>query len=136
MVSEVDDQEIVSFYSPQIVQHVDQLSLAIDSLLQSVEERQPPSVFVGRSKLTILAAHKLVYIGDNIATVVHDQQCCREFRAASDGLCSVLRRVIQATKAAAERPTDVDAIKQMVDSVVGVAKVANGMRLVAESYIP
>uniref|UniRef100_A0A914WW92 SH3 domain-containing protein n=1 Tax=Plectus sambesii TaxID=2011161 RepID=A0A914WW92_9BILA len=130
-----EDKHILSFYSPQIDDHTDCLSNAIEEFLTAVEEQQPPREFVQRSKLVILAAHKLVYIGDNVAQCVHAGQLSAEVRRAADRLCSVLKECVSLTKTAAEKYPAVTAVQAMVDSIVGVSHAAHDLKLLVRHSI-
>ncbi|VDN32852.1 unnamed protein product [Gongylonema pulchrum] len=80
----------------------------------------------------ILAAHKLIYIGDNIAQCVSAGELSTEVRAASDRLCNVLKNCVQATKHAADEYRSVSAMQSMVDSIVTVSHAAHDLKLLVK----
>uniref|UniRef100_A0A9J2PT45 CAS family C-terminal domain-containing protein n=1 Tax=Ascaris lumbricoides TaxID=6252 RepID=A0A9J2PT45_ASCLU len=103
-----EDRQLLRFYSPQLDTHTEFLSKAIEEFLTVVEEQLPPREFVQKGKLVctdliILAAHKLIYIGDSIAQCVMAQTLSIEVRRAADRLCCVLKNCVQATKLAADQ---------------------------------
>ncbi|KRY69480.1 Breast cancer anti-estrogen resistance protein 1, partial [Trichinella pseudospiralis] len=121
---DVDDRRILRFYSTQIDSHIQCLSSAIDDFLAAVENNQPPRSFIGLGKLVILAAHKLVYIGDNIAQCVHSRSVQLIVREHADRLCDVLRSCVASTKLAAQNYPAIPSIQAMISSVVAVSQSA------------
>ncbi len=124
-----EDQQILNFYVPQVDQHMEYLSGAIEGFLSAVEENQPPRVFVSKSKLVILAAHKLVYIGDSVVQCLQSAGPAEQTKSASDKLCQVLKECVNATKGAAAHFPAVPYVQEMVDSMVSVSHVAHDLKL-------
>ncbi|KRZ07176.1 Breast cancer anti-estrogen resistance protein 1, partial [Trichinella zimbabwensis] len=121
---DMEDRRILRFYSTQIDSHIQCLSSAIDDFLAAVENNQPPRSFIGLGKLVILAAHKLVYIGDNIAQCVHSRSVQLIVREHADRLCDVLRSCVASTKLAAQNYPAIPSIQAMISSVVAVSQSA------------
>ena len=46
-----EDRQLVRFYAPQLEQHTDALTLAVDEFLATVENNLPPREFVQKGKL-------------------------------------------------------------------------------------
>jgi hypothetical protein len=46
-----DDRELLQFYAPQLEQHTQALSTAIDDFLNIIEDQLPPREFVQKGKL-------------------------------------------------------------------------------------
>ncbi|KRY51653.1 Breast cancer anti-estrogen resistance protein 1, partial [Trichinella britovi] len=126
---DVDDRRLLRFYSSQIDSHIHCLSSAIDDFLAAVENNQPPRSFIGLGKLVILAAHKLVYIGDNIAQCVHSRSVQLIVTEHADRLCDVLRACVASTKLAAQNYPAIPSIQAMISSVVAVSQSAQQLRL-------
>ncbi|VDD86500.1 unnamed protein product [Enterobius vermicularis] len=127
-----DDRQLLRFYAPQLESHIVFLSGAIEEFLSIVEEQLPPREFVQKGKLIILTAHKLIYIGDNIAQCVSAPFLTAEAQKAADRLCCVLKNCVQATKNAADKYPDVSAVQTMVDSVVTVSHAAYDLKLLVK----
>ncbi|KIH54860.1 hypothetical protein ANCDUO_14991 [Ancylostoma duodenale] len=96
------DRQLVRFYAPQLDQHTESLSLAVEEFLGTVENSLPPREFVQKGKLIILAAHKLIYIGDTVSQCVSDQAASNSLRQCADRLCELLKECVKATKLASE----------------------------------
>ncbi|KAK6025544.1 hypothetical protein OSTOST_08552, partial [Ostertagia ostertagi] len=97
-----EDRQLVRFYAPQLDQHTESLSLAIEDFLGTVENNLPPREFVQKGKLIILAAHKLIYIGDTVSQCVGDRAASNSLRQCADRLCELLKECVRATKLASE----------------------------------
>ncbi|KRY34518.1 Breast cancer anti-estrogen resistance protein 1 [Trichinella spiralis] len=132
---DVDDRRLLRFYSSQIDSHIHCLSSAIDDFLAAVENNQPPRSFIGLGKLVILAAHKLVYIGDNIAQCVHSRSVQLIVTEHADRLCDVLRACVASTKLAAQNYPAIPSIQAMISSVVAVSQSAQQLRLFVNSAL-
>lgn len=121
---ETTTTEVVDFYAGQVEQQMEWLAQAIEDFLSAIEENHSPLLYVGKSKLVVLAAHKLVYVGDSLAQLEAGSEAGREAKAASDRLCQVLKDAVAATKAAAASHPDVPKVKVMVDAMVAVSESA------------
>ncbi|GMT30000.1 hypothetical protein PFISCL1PPCAC_21297, partial [Pristionchus fissidentatus] len=130
-----EDRQLVRFYAPQLAQHTDALSLAIDEFIDVVEHQLPPREFVQKGKLIILAAHKLIYIGDSVSQCVKDAKLSVKVRAGADHLCNLLKECVAATKSAAEEYPNITHVQRMVDTIVGVSRAATDLKLLVESHI-
>lgn len=127
-----DDRQLLRFYAPQLESHIEFLSRAIEEFLSIVEEQLPPREFVQKGKLIILAAHKLIYIGDNISQCVSAPFLTAEAKKAADRLCCVLKNCVQTTKNAADKYPQVSAVQSMVDSIVTVSHAAHDLKLLVK----
>ncbi|UYV84278.1 NEDD9 [Cordylochernes scorpioides] len=119
------DQKILQFYCSQYNQHLLNLTSVIDSFLLSVETNQPPKVFVGHSKLVVLAAYKLVFVGDTVHRNIENPIYRTRAHQGANGLCDALRSLVSATKTAALQFPSVSAVQAMVDSVVDLSHSAD-----------
>uniref|UniRef100_A0A1I7X2W6 CAS_C domain-containing protein n=1 Tax=Heterorhabditis bacteriophora TaxID=37862 RepID=A0A1I7X2W6_HETBA len=123
------DRQLTGFYAPQIDQHTEALSLAIEEFLATVENNLPPREFVQKGKMIILAAHKLIYIGDTISQCLTDKMASLAIRDCSDRLCSLLKECVKATKLASDEYPEIRRMQSMVDSIISVSKSAHELKL-------
>ncbi|CAJ0594745.1 unnamed protein product [Cylicocyclus nassatus] len=129
-----EDRQLVRFYAPQLDQHTESLSLAVEEFLGTVENSLPPREFVQKGKLIILAAHKLIYIGDTVSQCVSDQAASNSLRQCADRLCEQLKECVKATKLASEEYPELKSMQGMVDSIIAVSKTAHEMKLLVKRW--
>ncbi|KAL0168110.1 hypothetical protein M9458_036332, partial [Cirrhinus mrigala] len=88
------DRQLLLFYMEQCEANITTLTNAIDAFYSSINNNQPPKIFVAHSKFVILSAHKLVFIGDTLS---------RQAKVAqhSNTLCEKLKDIVVSTKTAA-----------------------------------
>ncbi|XP_072543593.1 embryonal Fyn-associated substrate isoform X2 [Salminus brasiliensis] len=122
----LEDSELLSFYSSQSMSHLSCLGDAIDALFNSVQENQPPRVFVSKGKSLIVTAHKLVFIGDTLARLLSSSDLRAKVTTSSGRLCQALKAVVVATKGAAQNYPSVPATQEMVDRVADLSQQAAG----------
>ena len=129
---DANDHQVIEFYRGQTECHHEFLSNAIDALFQTIQNNQPPKVFVAHSKFVILSAHKLVYIGDTVhRNVVHPGVRCAAL-AAADALFTTLKRTVQSTKTAALQFPSAHAVQEMADAVLDVSRAAGELKFVMD----
>lgn len=126
----ISDQLVVQFYTGQVEKHMQYLTNAIDAFLLTVENNQPPKVFVAHTKFVILAAHKIVYVGDTMHRNVEQEYLKKGISQCANSLCDSLKHVVMCTKTAAAQFPSVTAVQAMIDSVVDVSHLANDLKLV------
>ena len=124
-----NERQIVMFYASQIDDHLKLLVNAIGAFFQCIEYNQPPKVFISYSKFVVLAAHKLVYIGDSIARNIYTDDVTVKITACANLLCDCLKDTVTATKVAALHYPSVIRVQEMVDRVVDVSHAGNELRL-------
>ncbi|WKX91384.1 hypothetical protein Q1695_009882 [Nippostrongylus brasiliensis] len=129
-----EDRQLVRFYAPQLDQHTESLSLAIEDFLGTVENNLPPREFVQKGKLIILAAHKLIYIGDTVSQCVADRTASNSLRQCADRLCELLKECVRATKLASEEYPELKSMQGMIDSIIAVSKTAHEMKLLVKQW--
>jgi len=122
-----DDRELLAFYAGQISAHaadVDAASAEFYRCCPSPTSSPSVDAFVRRSRFVVLAAHRLVYVGDVIARHVTNQSVRDRVAAAANALCDRLKAVVMATRDAAvatadnENPAAVAGVRRtMMDSV-------------------
>ena len=125
-----NDKQLLLFYGGQINIHASLLVNAIDAFFQCIEYNQPPKVFIAHSKYVILAAHKMVYIGDTIHRNLINDEVRIKIMACANYLCTCLKLTVTSTKNAALQYPNVVTVQEMVDRVVDVSHAANELKLV------
>ncbi|XP_052553724.1 enhancer of filamentation 1 isoform X1 [Tympanuchus pallidicinctus] len=111
------DRQPLLFYSDQYETHFNSLLNTIDAFFSCVSASQPPRIFVAHSKLVILSAHKLVFIGDTLTRQLTSQDIRSKVRNSSDQLCELLKSIVTATKMAALHYPHTAALQEMVNRV-------------------
>lgn len=129
------DVQILTFYGAQIDTHILFLTNAIDAFLATIENNQPPKVFVGHSKFVVISAHKLVYMGDTVYRNVLNQEVKTQVLQCSTNLCEALKVLISSTKKAALQFPSVAAVQEMVDSIVDVSHLANDLKVAVTQVV-
>ena len=120
-----DDRELLAFFSAQISAHSADVDGASAEFYRCCASSSPSvDAFVRRSRFVVLAAHRLVYVGDVIARHVTNQSVRDRVAAAANALCDRLKVVVMATRDAAvatvnnENAVAVSGTRQtMMDSV-------------------
>lgn len=84
-----NDRNVVEFYGSQAETYAVYLSNAIDAFILTIEQNQPPKVFVAYSKFVILNAHKLLCIGDTVHRNVGNAKLKASVLERSNQLCQV-----------------------------------------------
>ncbi len=125
-----NDRQLLAFYAGQVNQQASLLLSAIDSFFQAIENNQPPKVFIANSKFVILAAHKMVYIGDTLHRNILTEDIRVKIMTCANYLCDCLKIAVTSTKNAALQYPSVGAVQEMVDRVVDVSHAANELKLV------
>lgn len=124
------DLQVFKFYTIQYDTHLSFLTNAIDAFLYTIENNQPPKVFIGHSKFVVISAHKLVYIGDTVHRNITHTDLKGKVLGASNTLCEALKSLVLSTKKAALQFPSVVAVQEMVDSVVDVSHLASALKTV------
>ena len=122
-----DDRELLAFFSAQVSAHAADVDAATAEFYRCCPPSPPPAsadAFVRRSRFVVLAAHRLVYVGDVIARHVTDGSMRDRVAAAANMLCDRLKAVVMATRDAAIATAEyknaaaaADIRQTMVDSV-------------------
>ncbi|KAG9486931.1 hypothetical protein GDO78_007019 [Eleutherodactylus coqui] len=111
-----DDRHLLRFYASQSHGHLQTLQSCVNTFLGSASS-QPPRVFVGHGKQLVIAAHKLVFIGDTLGRMLSCNQLQAKLAGEGAALCQALKEVVLATKEAAALYPSPVALKAMVVSV-------------------
>lgn len=121
--------QVLTFFAAQATTHHNYLTQAIDAFLQTVEHNQPPKVFLAHGKFVVLSAHKLVHIGDTIHRNVLRADIRTRALSCANALSEALATSVAKTKQAALQFPSVNAVQEMVDSVVDISHLARDLKL-------
>lgn len=121
--------QVLTFFAAQIATHHNYLTQAIDAFLQTVEHNQPPKVFLAHGKFVVLSAHKLVHIGDTVHRNVTQTDIRARALNCANALSEALAASVTKTKQAALQFPSVNAVQEMVDSVVDISHLARDLKL-------
>ncbi|XP_053643229.2 breast cancer anti-estrogen resistance protein 1 isoform X1 [Cherax quadricarinatus] len=123
-----NDRQVVAFYGNQAEVHLQHLNTAIDAFLLTIENNQPPKVFIAHSKFVILNAHKLVYIGDTVHRNIVNAEVRTRVLNCSNALCDAMKNTVSAAKTAALQFPSVVAVQAMVDAFVAISHLSNNLK--------
>ena len=125
---DANDRQVLQFYGNQADLHIQHLNTAIDAFFLTIEENQPPKVFIAHSKFVILSAHKLVFIGDTVHRNVVNTEVRTRVLNSSNALCDGMKNTVAAAKRAAIQFPSVTAVQAMVDSFAAISHLASNLR--------
>ncbi|XP_053324008.1 embryonal Fyn-associated substrate [Spea bombifrons] len=111
-----EDRQLLRFYAAQSHGHLQTLQSCVGTFLGSASS-QPPRVFVGHGKQLVIAAHKLVFIGDTLGRLLGCTQLQTKLAGEGAALCQALKEVVLATKEAAAKYPSPAALKATASSV-------------------
>ncbi|XP_040210408.1 embryonal Fyn-associated substrate isoform X2 [Rana temporaria] len=111
-----EDRHLLRFYASQSHGHLQTLETCMGTFLGSASS-QPPRIFVGHGKQLVIAAHKLVFIGDTLGRLLSCTQLQVKLAGEGGTLCQALKEVVIATKEAAALYPSPVALKAMAASV-------------------
>uniref|UniRef100_A0A3P9A855 Breast cancer anti-estrogen resistance protein 1 n=1 Tax=Esox lucius TaxID=8010 RepID=A0A3P9A855_ESOLU len=111
------DRQLLLFYSEQCEANVTTLTNAIDAFFSSINNNQPPKIFVAHSKFVILSAHKLVFIGDTLSRQAKSPEVRARVAQHSNALCDKLKDIVVSTKTAALQYPSPGAARDMTERV-------------------
>ncbi|NP_001088375.1 embryonal Fyn-associated substrate L homeolog [Xenopus laevis] len=111
-----EDRHLLHFYATQSHSHLQTLLSCVGTFLGSASS-QPPRVFVGHGKQLVIAAHKLVFIGDTLGRLLSCPQLQTRLAGEGAALCQALKDVVLATKEAATLYPAPAALKAMAGTV-------------------
>lgn len=126
---DADDKQLLTFYAAQVVTHHTNLTHAIDAFLQTVELNQPPKIFLAHGKFVVLSAHKLVIIGDTVSRNISCKEIKERSLNCANALSDALATSVNKTKQAALQFPSVNAVQEMVDSIVDISHLARDLKV-------
>ncbi|KAL4613671.1 breast cancer anti-estrogen resistance protein 1-like isoform X3 [Arapaima gigas] len=115
------DRQLLLFYLEQCESNVTALTNAVDAFYSSINGNQPPKIFVAHSKLVILSAHKLVFIGDTLSRQAKSPEIRACATQHSSALCERLKDIVLSTKTAALQFPSASATRDVLDRVAQLA---------------
>ncbi|XP_038597317.1 embryonal Fyn-associated substrate isoform X2 [Tachyglossus aculeatus] len=95
------DLQLLHFYAGQCRGHYAALRAAVAALLASAQANQPPRLFVPHGKRVVVAAHRLVFVGDTLGRLASSAPLRARVGAAGAALGQALRATVLAVKGAA-----------------------------------
>uniref|UniRef100_A0A673UY59 Solute carrier family 22 member 17 n=1 Tax=Suricata suricatta TaxID=37032 RepID=A0A673UY59_SURSU len=95
------DLQLLHFYSGQCQSHYSALQAAVAALMSSTQANQPPPLFVPHGKRVVVAAHRLVFVGDTLGRLAASTPLRAQVGAAGTALGQALRATVLAVKGAA-----------------------------------
>nr|XP_033778916.1 embryonal Fyn-associated substrate isoform X2 [Geotrypetes seraphini] len=98
---DAEDTQLLHFYAGQCQSHYEALLATIEAFLAAIRANQPPRTFVPQGKSVIVAAHKLVFVGDTLSRLAAAPGTRARVTAAGNALCEALKGVVLAAKTAA-----------------------------------
>ncbi|XP_061679838.1 breast cancer anti-estrogen resistance protein 1 isoform X2 [Syngnathoides biaculeatus] len=124
------DRQLLLFYLEQSVQNFTTVNNAIDAFFTAINSNQLPKVFVAHSKLIILSAHKLVFIGDTLSRQAKSPEVRVEVGRSSNTLCNKLKDIVISTKTAALQYPSPGAAREMSEKVRELAGCTQQFKIV------
>ena len=86
---------------------------SMDMLLDCLRDKEQPKEFVTKSKLTVVAAYKLVYVADALSQKIVHTETKNSISASSNDLAEGIKNLVSATKTAALQYPSVIALDKM-----------------------
>ncbi|XP_077423220.1 breast cancer anti-estrogen resistance protein 1 isoform X1 [Vanacampus margaritifer] len=124
------DRQLLLFYLEQSEQNFTTVNNAIDAFLTAVNSNQMPKIFVAHSKLVILSAHKLVFIGDTLSRQAKSADVRAQVGQSSNTLCNKLKDIVISTKTAALQYPSPGAAREMSEMVRELAGCTQQFKMV------
>ncbi|KAJ8417932.1 hypothetical protein AAFF_G00227750 [Aldrovandia affinis] len=122
------DRQLLLFYSEQCESNITTLTNAVDAFYSSINNNQPPKIFVAHSKFVILSAHKLVFIGDTLSRQAKSPEVRARVAQHSNALCDKLKDIVVSTKTAALQYPSAGAARDMIERVRELANCTQQLR--------
>ncbi|KAM6202906.1 embryonal Fyn-associated substrate isoform 5-T5 [Rhynchocyon petersi] len=95
------DLQLLHFYAGQCQSHYSALQAAVAALMASTQANQPPRQFVPHGKRVVVAAHRLVFVGDTLDRLAASAPLRTQVGVAGAALGQALRATVLAVKGAA-----------------------------------
>ncbi|XP_011371121.1 embryonal Fyn-associated substrate isoform X3 [Pteropus vampyrus] len=121
LVLPTGDLQLLHFYAGQCQSHYSALQAAVEALTSSTRANQPPRLFVPHSKRVVVAAHRLVFVGDTLSRLAASTPLRAQVGAAGTALGQALRATVLAVKAAALGYPSSPATEEMAQCVAELA---------------
>nr|XP_025724944.1 embryonal Fyn-associated substrate isoform X3 [Callorhinus ursinus] len=115
------DLQLLHFYAGQCQSHYSALQAAVAALMSSTQAKQPPRLFVPHGKRVVVAAHRLVFVGDTLGRLAASAPLRAQVGAAGTALGQALRATVLAVKGAALGYPSHPAAREMAQRVAELA---------------
>lgn len=126
---QVKDKEQLLYYMRLVIPVTRNLSEAIDVFLETVERNQPPKIFANYVKLILASGHSLISYGDKIHNLLTTSSSKSFILTCINALSAALKQGIVKTKRATQNYPSINAVQEMVDSIVNISHLANCLKL-------
>ncbi|XP_037358981.1 embryonal Fyn-associated substrate isoform X2 [Talpa occidentalis] len=121
LVLPTGDLQLLHFYAGQCQNHYSALQSAVAALMSSTRANEPPRLFVPHSKRVVVAAHRLVFVGDTLGRLAASAPLRAQVGAAGTALGQALRATVLAVKGAALGYPSSPAAQEMTQCVAELA---------------
>ncbi|XP_055473673.1 embryonal Fyn-associated substrate [Psammomys obesus] len=121
LVLSTGDLQLLHFYAGQCQSHYSALQAAVAALMASTQANQPPCLFVPHGKRVVVAAHRLVFVGDTLGRLATSAPLRAQVGAAGTMLGQTLRATVLAVKGAALGYPSDTAVQEMARCVAELA---------------
>uniref|UniRef100_A0A2K5KQH0 Embryonal Fyn-associated substrate n=1 Tax=Cercocebus atys TaxID=9531 RepID=A0A2K5KQH0_CERAT len=121
LVLSTGDLQLLHFYAGQCQSHYSALQVAVAALMSSTQANQPPRLFVPHSKRVVVAAHRLVFVGDTLGRLAASAPLRAQVRTGGTALGQALRATVLAVKGAALGYPSGPAVQEMMQCVTELA---------------
>ncbi len=112
-----EDRELLDRFSKQLDLIIPSLRETIDIFIDCLKDNEPPIDFVTKSKLTVVAAYKLVYIADALTQKIMHTDTKAIILTTSNELTDAIKNLVSSTKTAALQYPSVIAKSNMTGSL-------------------
>lgn len=112
-----EERELLERFSKQMELITPSLRESVDVLLDCISLNEPPKEFVTKSKLTVVAAYKLVYVADALCQKILHNETKTAILASSNLLTESIKSLVSDTKAAALQYPCVLSLERMGESL-------------------
>ncbi|NP_034242.2 embryonal Fyn-associated substrate isoform 1 [Mus musculus] len=136
LVLSTGDLQLLHFYAGQCQSHYSALQAAVAALVASTQANQPPCLFVPHGKRVVVAAHRLVFVGDTLGRLAASAALRAQVGAAGTMLAQTLRATVLAVKGAALGYPSDTAVQEMARCVAELAGQALRFTTLLDGLLP
>ena len=115
-----EDRELLERFCKQFDLIIPSLKESVDVFNDCIRDNEPPKDFVTKSKLTVVAAYKLVYVADTLTQKILHNETKAAILASSNRLTDSIKGLVSDTKTAALQFPSVIALEKMSESLRGL----------------
>ena len=112
-----EDRELLERFCKQFDLIIPSLKESVDIFRDCIQDNEPPKDFVTKSKLTVVAAYKLVYVADTLTQKILHNETKAAILASSNRLTDSIKSLVSDTKTAALQFPSVIALEKMNGSL-------------------